>query len=440
MPDLPARPSLEHLRKQAKGYRRDHRVGLARAQRAVAAEYGFDSWPRLVRHVQTIGLSGLDRALTLADPAPLDLILRSDSAAATAAVDGMGPLMMLLRGSSGTPSDVRRCATLLLDAGADPNGVVEPDGGGWGMSALFFAVERRDLTLVKLLVGRGAVPDEDAFYHACEQSDVAYLDALHQPGFEDVVNHKLDFEDAPGLQWFLDHSVDVNRLGCLHWAIGRGRSVAILLMLIDAGADVNTPHADVGARPLEAAARCGHLAAYELLVGHGASAELSPLAVAVLAVARGESAQLPDDPPPMPGIPGADYRWILGQFAQLGRTEIVRLLLDAGLAVDSRDWSNFTPLDQAAGHGRVETVRLLIQRGADLYDCAFDDDGPTPLDCAIWGAQNNWAADGEHHATVRALIDAGAPTRYTPPTGNSKLDEMLAENLDRDLQQPERLG
>jgi hypothetical protein len=43
---------------------------------------------------------------------------------------------------------------------------------------------------------------------------------------------------------------------------------------------------------------------------------------------------------------------------------------------------NFTPLDQAALHGRTGTVRLLIERGADLHDCAFDEDGPTPLDCA----------------------------------------------------------
>jgi len=432
MPDLPARPSLEHLRKQAKAYRREHGVGLAIAQRDVAAGYGFGSWPRLVRHVQATALQGIERVLTLAAPAELDSVLRSDSTAATAAVAGMPPLITLLRRSSGTPSDVRRCAGLLLDAGADPSSAAAPeDGGDWATSALFHAVERRDLTLVQLLLGAGAAPDDDAFYHACEQSDVAYLDALYQPGFEDMLNHKLDFEDAPGLRWFLAHGVDINAHGCLHWAIGRGRGVAILQLLLDAGADVNLPHPDVGARPLEAAARCGHLAAYDLLAAHGATAELSAVATAVLAVARGESAQLPDEPPPMPGIRGTDYRWILGQFALLGRTDIVQSLLDAGLDVDSRGWSNFTPLDQAAMHGRVETVRLLIDRGAELYDCAFDDDGPTPLDCAIWGVQNNRAVDGDYFASVQALIGAGAPTRHSPPTGDSDLDDMLATYLAR---------
>jgi hypothetical protein len=69
------------------------------------------------------------------------------------------------------------------------------------MSALFAAVERRDLALVRLLLDAGATSDEDAFYHACEQSDTALLDALHQSGFENLVNHKLDFEDLTGLRW-----------------------------------------------------------------------------------------------------------------------------------------------------------------------------------------------------------------------------------------------
>ncbi len=429
MSDLPARPSLEHLRKQAKVYRREHGVGLARAQHQIAVSYGFASWPRLVRHVQASALSGIERMLTLADPDELESALQRDSSVALAPVSEMSPLIVLLRRSNGSPSDVRRCAQLLLDSGADPNSAVEPEGGGWEMSALYFAVERRDLTLVRLMLSARAVPNEDAFYHACEQGDIGYLDALYRPGFEDLFNHKLDFEDDAGARWFLDKGVNVNAQGSLHWAIGRGRGVAILQQIIDAGADVNVPHPDVGARPLEVAARCGNLAAYDLLASRGATADLSPVADAVLAVARGQSAQLPDEPPPLPGIPGSDYGWILGQFAMQGRTEVVRALLDAGLAVDSRGWSNFTPLDQAAMHGWVETVRLLIERGADLHDCAFDDDGPTPLDSAIWGVQNNWAPGGDHYATVRALIDAGAPTRYGPPTGDADLDAMLAEHL-----------
>jgi ankyrin repeat protein len=423
MPTLPPRPSLEHLRKQAKALRRERGVPLCRAQHELARSYGFASWTRLARHVQAAGLDGIERALALADPAALAPLLAAD--AATAPVAGLPPLLALMRRSTGAPADVRRCAALLLAAGADANSRTAEDGGDWNRSALFEAVERRDLALARLLVEHGATPDEDAFYHACEQSDVAFLDLLHRPGFERLVIHKLDFEDAAGVAWFLDHGVDANALGCLHWAIGRGRGVPILRLLLDAGADVNRPHPRTGQRPLAVAARCGHLAAYDLLVAAGAHADLDPVETAVLTVARGESVRLPATNPPLPGIPCDDSGWLLGQFALLGRVDVVRALLDAGMDVDTRGWSGFTPLDQAAMHGRTEVVRLLVERGADLADCAFDDEGPTPLDCAIWGAQNNRAADGDYAGTVALLLAAGAPTGHEPPTGDPEIDSLL---------------
>jgi hypothetical protein len=95
---------------------------------------------------------------------------------------------------------------------------------------------------------------------------------------------------------------------------------------------------------LALAARCAHLAAFDLLTAHGATADLDPVDTAVLAIARGESVELPAAAPPVLGIPGNGYGWILGQVALLGRTSVVRSLLDAGMAVDTRGWSNFTPL------------------------------------------------------------------------------------------------
>jgi Ankyrin repeats (many copies) len=146
---------------------------------------------------------------------------------------------------------------------------------------------------------------------------------------------------------------------------------------------------------------------------------LDPVDAAVLAVARGESVRLPSALAPSLGNPRTgDYGWILDQFALLARTDVVRSLLDAGMGVDTRGWSNFTPLDQAAMHGRTETVRLLIERGADLTDTAFDDEHATPLDCAVWGLATNRADDGDYLGT-------GAPTRFSPPTGDPAIDEVL---------------
>jgi Ankyrin repeats (many copies)/Ankyrin repeat len=432
MPDLPIRASLEYLHKQAKRRRRERGIGLSRAQYEIARGYGFDSWPKLVHHVLATRLRGIERALTLADATALAAMLDADPTAATTQVDGLAPLLLMLRRSIGAPAEVRQCARRLLDAGADPDSHTIEWGGEGRMSALFDAVERGDPALVRLLVDRGAIKDEDAFYHACEQSDTAMLDELYQPGFERLVLHKLDFEDATGLRWFLDKGVDVDGLCALHHAVARGRGLTILTMLLDAGADPDRPwdRWDVGRKPVALAARCGHLAAYDLLAARGATAELDSVDMAVLAVARGESVHLPTAPPPALGNPaGTDYGWILGQFALLGSTDIVRSLLDAGLPVDTRGWSRFTPLDQAAMHGRTETVRLLIERGADLFDCAFDDEGPTPLDCALWGLKNNRADDGDYPGTVEALLAAGAPTRQSAPTGDAGIDGHLASYI-----------
>jgi hypothetical protein len=74
---LPVRPSLEHLRNQAKDLLRSWRAGdtaaevrvlahrpqattpsLADAQFTLAREYGFESWPKLVHHIEAVQSSG----------------------------------------------------------------------------------------------------------------------------------------------------------------------------------------------------------------------------------------------------------------------------------------------------------------------------------------------------------------------------------------------
>ena len=56
--DLPPRPNLDHLKKQAKELlqtlkQQDSDAQLADAQHALAREYGFASWPRLKAHIDS---------------------------------------------------------------------------------------------------------------------------------------------------------------------------------------------------------------------------------------------------------------------------------------------------------------------------------------------------------------------------------------------------
>ena len=63
---LPARPSLEHLKNEAKQRlkaerRQDPHAQLAATQLALAREYGFASWRQLKAHVDTLDPAHLER-------------------------------------------------------------------------------------------------------------------------------------------------------------------------------------------------------------------------------------------------------------------------------------------------------------------------------------------------------------------------------------------
>jgi hypothetical protein len=60
-------------------------------------------------------------------------------------------------------------------------------------------------------------------------------------------------------------------------------------------------------------------------------------------------------------------------------------------------WRKLVHHVQAQGLEGVERALVL----ADLDDSAFDDEGPTPLDCAVWGMRNNRADDGDCAARSR---------------------------------------
>jgi ankyrin repeat protein len=60
--------------------------------------------------------------------------------------------------------------------------------------------------------------------------------------------------------------------------------------------------------------------------------------------------------------------------------ELTRLLLEHGADVDVAQQGGWTPLHQAAAHGRIEVLELLLARQAPLS--ALSADGRTPLDMA----------------------------------------------------------
>lgn len=88
-------------------------------------------------------------------------------------------------------------------------------------------------------------------------------------------------------------------------------------------------------------------------------------------------------------------------------TEALRLLLKAGLPVNSRGQHQATPLHWAAWHGNPDALRLILEHNPDLED-KVNDFQATPLGWAMHGSENGWhRKTGNYVETVEALLAAG---------------------------------
>ncbi len=159
-----------------------------------------------------------------------------------------------------------------------------------------------------------------------------------------------------------------------------GAVIPLIDLLCDNGADPN------GA--IEAAALHGSILAVQTLIKRGARVTL-PVAAAL---GDAESARRL-----LPSASSAERHRALVMASQIGRIDIVRLLLDAGEDPNRYNplggHSHTTPLHQAALIGHGELVRLLMERGAsaDTRDLMWNG---TPAD---------WARH-EGHTEVEAFL------------------------------------
>jgi len=123
----------------------------------------------------------------------------------------------------------------------------------------------------------------------------------------------------------------------------------------------------------------------------------------------------------------------LAEFAGVGNTEGVRLLLDLGVDPgaayheDDGYWQigrDSTALHVAAWRARHATVRLLLERGAPVG--ARDGLGRTPLVLAVRACVDSHWVLLRSPASVRALLAAGASTAGVAyPCGYAEVDELI---------------
>jgi Ankyrin repeat len=155
--ELPARPSKEHLRKQAKRLADRQSLGLAQAQRKLAAGYGFATWAELMHRVDSarggetaLSLSPLAAAAHAGDLPAVQRLLREGHAIEGARGDGNTPLWLACASGASAQTRIAIAGTLLA-AGAE----IRNDGAGG--TALHAAAARGPLALVELLIRNGAL-------------------------------------------------------------------------------------------------------------------------------------------------------------------------------------------------------------------------------------------------------------------------------------------
>jgi Ankyrin repeats (many copies)/Ankyrin repeats (3 copies) len=350
---LPPKPSLDHLKYQAKDLRKAHAarnpevaqrlrefhprftratdaeifdgpLSLSDAQLAIAREAGFPSWARLKRHIEKP---------TLCDRLNLPHHERIEDTTFRRAVDLL---------------DAGDVAGLRAHLNRHPNLVrqrVVFEGGNYfrNPALVEFAAENP--------VRRGKLPGNIL--------DVVkvILDAGLEPS---ALNETLMLVSTGSVP----HECRVQ--------------VPLIELLCDHGADPNSA--------IHAAALHHELESVNALIKRAARIDL-PVAAALGRIedARGW----------LPAASPEDRHLALSLASDFGHVEVVRLLLDAGANPNRYNpvggHSHTTPLHQAAGAGHEEVVRLLVERGAD-WD----------MKDILWqGTPEGWAS----HAGKTAIAD-----------------------------------
>jgi ankyrin repeat protein len=465
--DLPAKPSLEYLRKQAKQLQRSTSQGkLADAQHALAREYGFANWTRLKSHVVTMGLQP-GEALTVAirdqDTQRVRELLESHSEL-RAKIDeplanygfGQHALFAAVQRSDRATIDV------LLRAGANIHKRTEWWAGGFGV------LDDCDPDLVDFLVERGAVIDAHAAARLGMISKLTELVAADQ----NVVHARggdgqtpLHFASTVEIaQFLLDHGAEIDapdvdhestpaqymlrveqkrhyprdRQDVARYLISRGCRTDLLMATALGDVNLVRHHLDtdpacirmsvseawfpkkdpraggtiyiwmLGAnRTAHVVARdFGHEQVFELLM------ERTPEDLKLaLACELGDESTFQDylarNPDATKTLPDAERRK-LPTAAQSNNTRAVQLMLQAGWPVNTPGEMGATALHWAGFNGNAEMTRDILRFHPDIETKSQEYAG-TALSWALYASGNGWHRDtGDFVGTVRALLEAGA--------------------------------
>ncbi|MGB7311285.1 MAG: hypothetical protein WBC67_19640 [Candidatus Acidiferrales bacterium] len=334
---------------------------------------------------------------------------------------------------------LERCASLLLDRGADVNlKWSNPPNPEWPLSAIYGAAGKNHHPgMTRLLLGRGADPnDNESLYHSVESPDLTctrlLLDAGARVEGSNAVAHALDSADPERLELLLAHTKSLREHDShtLAHAIRRGQPVEVFRMLLDKGADPakKGPHAISAYR---FAMLYGRPDVAELLGEHAAKEQLSQEDAFVAACARADANAarklLAQNPNLIRDLSEEQLRQLPNLTSQ-GNFPAVKVMVELGwpIAVTGGDWKA-SALNLAVFRGDAQMADWLLSHGASWEEKhGF---GGNVMGTLGYASVENVGGypEGDWLACAKTLIAHGMPV----PPEDYEFSEEVAEYFDR---------
>jgi ankyrin repeat protein len=458
---LPEKPNLEYLKKEAKELLRTMRQGkLADAQYALANEYGFATWAKLKAHVEALALTpalALTAAVRDSDAARVRELLERhrelrERIDAPLENYGFGQHAMFAAVQRGD----RATVDVLLAAGADIRRRTEWKPGGFGV------LDDCDPSMVEFLTERGAVLDAHSVSRLgmiarLREIIAADPQAVHARGADgrtplhfaptveiaefllsngaEIDARDRNYESTPGQHMLrVEHKRHYphDRQAVARFLVSRGCHTDILMAAALGDGELvrrllDTDPACIGMTvseewfpkgtvyiPLLGKRRTAHTVARDF--GHEDVFQLllerTPASLKLtLACELGDEAAFQELLATRPNLVSTlsnEERRKLPAAAQSGNTKAVGLMLEAGWPVDTPAEMGATALHWAGFNGNAEMAREILRFHPALELKSKEYEG-TALGWAIFGSGNGWNSEtGDYVGTVEALLQAGA--------------------------------
>lgn len=415
---------------------------LAHAQLAIAREAGFDSWPKLVKELESDELQRFRRALKTGDAPALKALLNS-SAYLRRQVDapigdfGAKPITMA--------AAHRAALDVLLDFGGDVNA-----RSVWGKGP-FGVLDFCDEPTARHLITRGAILTPHAAARLGwldELRDLVARDPecvharggdgqqpLHFAKTPEIADFLLD-RDAPIDERCLDHQSTpaqyalVERPDVCRRLLDRGATpdifmaarlgdVALATRLIEADPVCLTARTRCEGyapvhffgiyswslgfflSPHDVALKFGHPEVYKLLL------QRSPAKVRFFdAISHNDSATARELLQQLTLGPGDHRALAMAVFHE--QFDAAKVMLELGFDPRAGGIDGGSALHAAALVGNVELLEAILATATVDVNAPDPTHNGTPLGWAIWGSINRCAPGGDYRAVVQRLIRAGA--------------------------------